>query len=105
MKKTFIISLIISFLSSIFLLIINYINYVLNRNLLFAKPNFGGEIIQYYSFGLRLTHIIPLTDINDKIKSYTYISFDLFSFILTFIIIFIIVLLLALIIKKINKKK
>ena len=105
MKKNFIISLIISLIMSIILLVINYINFIFNSNLLFAKGISGGEIIEYYSFGLKLVHIVPLTDINNPIKSYTRVGFDFHSFIIMFIVIFTIVFLITLIIKEIKKTK
>ncbi len=62
---------------------------------------FGGEMYQMVGCGVNIVHFVPMTSIDDPVKSSTHINFEPFTLILTFVVVFFI----ALMIYRLNKRR
>ncbi len=61
----------------------------------------GGEMYQMVGCGVNIVHFVPLTSIDDPVKSSTHINFEPFTLILTFVVVFLIVLMIY----RLNKRR
>ena len=104
MKKSIVISAIISLVITGIGCLTNYL-YAINKDtLLIKRTSFGGEYTGEFGFGISLEKIYPLTD-DPNAKVITHLSFDIINFLLYLILIFIIVFIIIKVIKKIKGKK
>lgn len=81
--------LVVAIIISLILLLIAFLFAKIKGELPLSYTEQGGEFIGQRAFGINIDTIIPETTIDNPIKSFKNISFDLTSFLVTFLMIYI----------------